>query len=1033
MNWNTDVNKLIVSKKADHHVLSGLPIDAKDGAIAVKVLKYNIADEDKDKETAFTSTLLFADPSQDTASEKAWCTKVQTGVKQTLEFIKVEEEGDAWWNVRFPDDDGSDNIKLAGEYAWAWCQDSGDISAAELQAAVEAANGNPYYVNVTQNATGHTHKAVPVAGDILRWPDGAEKHIVEYAKIEWTPIVTTLNKVATTPINAEVKEGIKPTFTTDYLDSIGGKDDADNKVYVVLASGKKYLEVVQSYLHSNVYIEMPEGGTPHLYEVTTEELLDLMKNEGLEPGASYRVTDYEFKAPAGCSSGGHSFDIVVRAMGKSHVNNVAMAALHEGDTYFKAQDISQWELKVNVSTGEGGTGTVEGADGTMYNYYGDSLVVDGTTYHKIVCEEDPSDPWDTFVQGDIEPGALIGDLSTVMMEENDDDPFPIDSVVSPTEVMASNWQGSKLYRLVSSNPFNIDGDNYYLWMSTYNFNDYFFTKTATPSTTMEQYYGNRVQISAMNFQITSVNGSTIGISCFAEHSMPHETMCTREAASDEIINGVHYYAFNDGDDTYYYSTTATPAVGDLVIEIGPLFDDWDTVENADIVASESGISIVHMKDSYDNEAPYDFKNLMMPAGPLEVEDYQFINAGADATFLNVYTFANLNDFTDNSLNGIASGNVIKGNSFKFNIITGKNNEIGAGSNYCTIMGSNNSVGANTETACIAEGTSYNVIGNNCNGIYILPNGRSNTVGDNGSEVYICDNCHDNVIGNNAGTAIGISDTGRDKPFTGRVFIDENSHNNKLGNYCVVTLGKKSKFNEFSNNCAGILGQKSDSNIIEHAIGFNIEYMASSTLKNIDGSYEGEYNDVVVIGGQMVNSTIDGSYSVTARSVYHSTISSKASVSVNDMFDSTIGTEVQICALNYNKSGLADKDKIESYGTIDEYGRLMYDVDTEMSEVPYDYDVYSNVFGSINGWNVSKATGDNTRRVYVVPKYASTRKNITIDGLRGTALKSGELGSSEYIFIDDDNASSIRIGQASNGKLYQYCIEDLIERLTEQLP
>ena len=85
---------------------------------------------------------------------------------------------------------------------------------------------------------------------------------------------------------------------------------------------------------------------------TTYSQLKSLRDAGtLSPGATYRITDYEFTTTqTGSSSAGHGFDILVIADDSKTLNENARAIARSGDTYYSdsgdfPSDLSAWELK----------------------------------------------------------------------------------------------------------------------------------------------------------------------------------------------------------------------------------------------------------------------------------------------------------------------------------------------------------------------------------------------------------------------------------------------------------------------------------------------------------------------------------------------------------------------------------------------------------------------------------------------------------------------------------------------------------------
>ena len=93
------------------------------------------------------------------------------------------------------------------------------------------------------------------------------------------------------------------------------------------------------------------GFLPVCISMTYANLKSLRDAGTLAPGATYRITDYEFTTTqAGSSSAGHGFDILVIADDAKTLNENARAVARSGDTYYSdsgdfPSDLSAWELK----------------------------------------------------------------------------------------------------------------------------------------------------------------------------------------------------------------------------------------------------------------------------------------------------------------------------------------------------------------------------------------------------------------------------------------------------------------------------------------------------------------------------------------------------------------------------------------------------------------------------------------------------------------------------------------------------------------
>ena len=84
-------------------------------------------------------------------------------------------------------------------------------------------------------------------------------------------------------------------------------------------------------------------------KVTWAELKSLREKGMLSAGQLYRITDFvTTSAQAETRSAGHAFDIIVVADDEKTLNEDARAVLHEGDTYFKNNQLEAWELKYSL-------------------------------------------------------------------------------------------------------------------------------------------------------------------------------------------------------------------------------------------------------------------------------------------------------------------------------------------------------------------------------------------------------------------------------------------------------------------------------------------------------------------------------------------------------------------------------------------------------------------------------------------------------------------------------------------------------------
>jgi hypothetical protein len=100
------------------------------------------------------------------------------------------------------------------------------------------------------------------------------------------------------------------------------------------------------------------GGTGTMMtELSYSELKSLYDSANLTKGMQYRITDYVTTCNSAgsvsgvtTSSANHQFDIIVTADTNSALNANARVCLHEGDTYFANNNLSEWVVKYDIKT-----------------------------------------------------------------------------------------------------------------------------------------------------------------------------------------------------------------------------------------------------------------------------------------------------------------------------------------------------------------------------------------------------------------------------------------------------------------------------------------------------------------------------------------------------------------------------------------------------------------------------------------------------------------------------------------------------------
>ena len=130
--------------------------------------------------------------------------------------------------------------------------------------------------------------------------------------------------------------------------------DGKNVLTLALTDAKKYAD--------NSFI-------PRLTETSYQDLVDLCSSSKLTPGAQYRITNYVATTiQENTSSASNQFDIIVVADSTNILNEVARAALHDGDKYFADSRLESWQVWYSISndTQRFGWADVQNGRGVVY-------------------------------------------------------------------------------------------------------------------------------------------------------------------------------------------------------------------------------------------------------------------------------------------------------------------------------------------------------------------------------------------------------------------------------------------------------------------------------------------------------------------------------------------------------------------------------------------------------------------------------------------------------------------------------------------
>ena len=92
--------------------------------------------------------------------------------------------------------------------------------------------------------------------------------------------------------------------------------------------------------------QLSDKVTDEVIELTHAQLVALKNESGLKAGAMYRITDYVTTTMQDdTASAGHAFDVVVFAISKNALSEIAFALPHANDEYFANSNLGAWDLK----------------------------------------------------------------------------------------------------------------------------------------------------------------------------------------------------------------------------------------------------------------------------------------------------------------------------------------------------------------------------------------------------------------------------------------------------------------------------------------------------------------------------------------------------------------------------------------------------------------------------------------------------------------------------------------------------------------
>ena len=563
--------------------------------------------------------------------------------------------------------------------------------------------------------------------------------------------------------------------------------------------------------------------TSPMIEVTYDELKELRDNSKLIPGYKYRIIDYYCgTTQEGTCSAGHIFDIIVEAIAANELNENARAIKHDGDTYFANSNLNAWELKYSLdNNGDrflwAQTVPMSAVTITFNNTEVSSTSLNLGTTATLTATVAPSNASNKTV-------IWTSSDSTIASVSNG---YVIAKSPGTATITAQAGDITATCTVVVPTPPNgefyiINGD-FYLYLNHETETSPLSISNTGGTVSKDLYLYDAYVPDANNW----VNISAIEGMLYAFE--------TKLASSDVGNNVTLYGVISDGANRFLYEESGTimempmPLTGVVEMDLSNVDIPEDIIAEPIMDNVLHGV-IYYMKDEFNNECPYDFKNIQFLRDKDSNLSYSILSGSTP-----IYTFTDYNsNRSDASLNRSSDcfvhdntiSPVIVDDSQSLNNIclilgTGNfkrcyNNIFMAGCTNMTIY-SNFNMYINTFNAfatynsfygdsCCNNNFGYNFIGNtvknsfshNIIGAYCKNNSFSGFYYNN-----VGDEFHDNICGSNCQYNIFRSQCSYNtfgtyfrNNIVGSVF----SHNT-FGNYCEhSTFGEYCASNTFNNDC-----------------------------------------------------------------------------------------------------------------------------------------------------------------------------------------------------------------------------------------
>ena len=501
-----------------------------------------------------------------------------------------------------------------------------------------------------------------------------------------------------------------------------------------------------------------------IIELSYSELVTLRDNAQLIPGQQYRIIDYiTTTTQENTKSAWHQFDIIVTALDESTLSEEAQAIQNSNDGYFDDSNLSAWKIWYCLDN-----------DTSRFAWAGDEKIdeIEHKSYDSSRC---------TIKTELINDNAFITPFnfeSCVWVDGNNDGfAYSDDHIHHDISELIYEWG-------------YFTDDNGDTQLCIYKSDAGYYEEDGHPD------YGDKYLYRG----IVNVDG--------AEYDYWQKW----DVDGDYGLNV-------GGRDDYVYATTQRIVSNPEAIRV-------TIVETEDVYGPGKGV-IYRMIDEWNNDCPYDFKNIQYNGSwGYWAYTFNWINDNSDNTCedMSVAQYAHTNDEGGYSH---TCGNIIKPC------------EDGSTGEYGYPLKLNNIVFLNTESydSGMYYGCSSNIFGNNCynntfgnNCKYNTFGDRcsSNTVGDGGFSNFFGTECSENIFGNYCFNNTFVYDCSNNTFGNSCSYnsLDPNCYNNTFGNEfsfntfgkdCIEnTFGNEYRYNTFGNDCKYIKFASDSSSTIEYS-------------------------------------------------------------------------------------------------------------------------------------------------------------------------------------------------------------------------